>query len=251
MGLQNNKFNGTFASILADGSISVKCEEGEFGAVRREYEDSQTKEMKVKFEKIYTELSGYIAGIKFFEGEYGKQLQLSVKDGEDEIVLGFPVNSNFCEDLMKKLPNVKFNQPVVIKPYSFIDKVKKTPKKGVTIIQEDEKINSFFSKVEGDKVITTNGLPVPEEGKKYDADDWKMHFMIVRKFLVNFIESQVAPMINFVDNSVAAEMTEEDHKVVEEMMTQEDQTPEPGSIAAGNNESLKTENINVDDIVLD
>lgn len=195
MGLENKKFNGIFASVLATGEISVKCEEDEVGAVKREYEDSQTKEMKIKWEKIYTELSGLITSIKFFEGDYGKLLQLTVDDNGSEVVLGFPTSSNFCEDLMKKLPNVDLGELVIIKPYAFTDKVSKKLKKGVTITQDGEKINSYFSNFIDGKSVATNGIPEPEVGKKYDTEDWKMYFMVVRKFLVNFITENIIPVL--------------------------------------------------------
>jgi len=202
MGLSNNKTNGTFASVLSTGEISVKCEEGTPGSVRREYEDSKTKELKVKFEKIYTDLTGFITSVKFFEGEYGKQLQLTVNDGGEETVLSFPTSSNFCEDLMKKLPSVNFEKEVFIKPYSFTDKVSKKLRKGVTIMQDNEKVSSYFTSYANEKAETINGLPQPEKGKAYDNEDWKMYFMTVRKFLINFIIENISPAIT----EVAAKM---------------------------------------------
>lgn len=194
MGLEKTRFEGTYASVLASGEISVKCKEGDEGAVRREYEDSKDKTMKVKFEKIYDQVSGYITGLKFFDGDFGKVLQTSFKDGETEIILCFAVSSNFCEDFMKKLPNVDFSHKVVIKPYSFEDDKKKL-RKGVTILQENVKVPNYFSQEVDGKFVPANGFPEVEIGKTYDKDDWKVYFINVRKFLVSFTEDAVAPKI--------------------------------------------------------
>ena len=199
MGLKNTKFDGTYASILADGSISVKCEPNTPGAKMREYEDSQTHETKIKWEKVYTELSGLITKINFMDGDFGKVLHMRVVDGADVVDLGFSTNSNFGEDLMKKLPNVDFNQPIIIKPYSFDDKVTKKNKKGVSLIQGDRKITSYFSEMVNGKAVSINDIPVPEAGKNYDKDDWKVYFITVRKFLVNFIEENVVPLIQNIE----------------------------------------------------
>lgn len=199
MGLKNTKFDGVYSSVSADGMIRVKADKETPGAKYREYETSDgTKGSKYELE--YSELSGKIIGLEFFDGDYGKVLQVKVKDGDEVIVLCLTVSSNFCEDFMKKLPNVDLSKEVTIKPYSFEDKITKKLKKGVTIIQGEEKAANFFIKDLGDnKYGLTNGYPAPEKDKTYDKEDWKIYFMQARKFLVNYITENIIPKINEVE----------------------------------------------------
>lgn len=198
MGLKNTMRECTFASVTSDGVIRVKVDEGTEGAKFRSGKLRDGSEFS-KWELVYNELFGMITNIEFYEGDYGKNLQISIKDTDDEepTVLCLAVKSNFGEDLMKKLPNVDLSKPVLVKPYSFTDDKGKT-KKGVTVIQDiDKKIPSFFSETGADgKMKLVNGLPAPEEGKTYDTDDWNMYFTTVRKFLVSYTEEHVIPKLS-------------------------------------------------------
>lgn len=204
MGLKNNpqeRLDTTFASVLADGKIHVNVEEGTEGAVPRYYateadkEEGKDKKSGVKHELIYTELSGVITKVDFHEGNYGTNLLLTVEDedaGEDEkpVTLSLSTESNFGEDVMKKLPAIDLKKPVTFVPYSFEDKGKK--KRGITITQlnkktkEPEKITSFYQK---DKDVI-NGYPKPpvfKKGAKVQKSVWRKYFGEVREFLVQDI----------------------------------------------------------------
>jgi hypothetical protein len=190
----------TYANIISDGTIRVQVSESDPKAVRRDYElKDGTK--GTKFERVYHELSGIIEAIQFYEGDYGKTIHLVVKDGEEEIILSVGMQTNYADDLMKKLPNINFTKEVTLKPYSFTDDKKKL-RKGISIIQDGEKIKSFFNDAENKPL---HGIPVPEKkNEEMDSDDWKMHFIKVKKFLQNFIEENVAMTIgdnNFIDDN--------------------------------------------------
>ena len=88
---------------------------------------------------------------------------------------------------MKKLPAINLSQPVKLIPYSFEDEKGKS-KKGVTVYQGENKIDSYYwDKMEKKSI---NGMPEPEgDTSKFDSDDWKMHFMVVRKFLIKEVEN--------------------------------------------------------------
>ena len=79
MALKNTRADNQFVSILADGTLRMPVPEFTEGAVTREYETSDGK-TGTKHEMVYTELSGMITKIAFFEGEYGKLLQLTIED---------------------------------------------------------------------------------------------------------------------------------------------------------------------------
>ncbi len=74
MALKNNQREGKFVSILADGKMHMTVPEGTEGAVKRDYETSDGKK-GTKHELVYTELSGMIEKIEFYEGDFGKSSQ--------------------------------------------------------------------------------------------------------------------------------------------------------------------------------
>lgn len=187
MALKDTRSEQNYISILADGLLHLPVPEGTEGAVVREYETSDgTKGSKT--EMVFTELSGIISKIAFFEGDFGKLLQLTVSDGdEDPITLSVSTASNFGEDLMKKLPALDITLPVRLVPYSFTDDKGKN-KKGVTVYQNEVKIGSHYYDEVTKKL--TNGLPpvpVPKKGKSISKDEWKVYFMQVRIFLIDKI----------------------------------------------------------------
>lgn len=187
MALVNKSSNDKFLSILSDGTIRLSVPEGTEGAVRREYETSDGK-TGVKHELVYTELSGMLTDVKFFEGDFGKLIQLTIEDvGEDPVVLSIGTASNFGEDLMKKLPGVDIEKPIVISPYSFEDE-KGKKRKGVTLSQDGNKLENYYYDKEAKK--NTHGYPELKITKKMSKDDWKMYFLKVRIFLIDEVSKK-------------------------------------------------------------
>ena len=175
----------TYVSILGDGSLRVQVQEGTPDAVRREFEKSDGTK-GVKHELVYDALSGKITNVSFFEGDYGKLLQVKITDKGSSVYLSLSTSLNFGEDLMKKLPNINLDEDVKLVPYSFEDDNGKT-KKGITVYQNKEKVKNFFFDADNKKNI--NGYPDPEgDIGKYDSDDWKLYFISARKFLVEYTE---------------------------------------------------------------
>jgi hypothetical protein len=187
----------TFATIISDGTLRVQSTEDDPHARKREWElKDGTK--GVKYERIYKGLTGKIINVEFYDGDYGKSLNITFeKDSpnEDDIIVAIGTATNFAEDLMKKLPSINFAEPVTFSPYSFVGDDGKT-KKGVTVWQGEEggkeKIQNFF--YDPDKKKNTNKFPNPEGNvKEYDSDDWKIYFTKTRKFLVKYIEDNIIP----------------------------------------------------------
>ncbi len=210
MGLKNNprEHDDTiFATVLADGMIHVSVPKGTEGAVERKYATEEDKKSGdkanmsgSKWEHVYTELSGVIKEIKFHEGDYGINLLVVVEDEEDDeakpITLALSTESNFGEDLMKKLPNINRKKPVTFAPYAFEnDKGKK--QRGISVTQEDkkgdlEKITSFYYDTEEKQV--TNGYPKPpaaKKGKELKKSDWRSYFDEAREFLIEDLHKRL------------------------------------------------------------
>lgn len=181
-----------YLGILSDGSIRMAVPEGTEGAVKRTYERSD-KTSSYKWELVYDSLTGYITNVEFYEGDYGKVMHVYVEDNE-EFVLTMGVESSFCEDLMRKLPNVDFNKQVKLVPYSFTDERDKA-RRGITVYQGDQKLNNYFYNADTKEYL--NGMPVPQGDKEqFEKDDWKMYYMTVRKFLITHTLENIVPKIS-------------------------------------------------------
>lgn len=192
MELKSKFGNRTFISVLADGKFHQTVPEGTVNSIKREYEDKQGGKHS-KVELVYDEASGYISKLGFTENEYGKSLNIEI-DGDGTISLN--VESNFADDFMKKLPNVDLSQPVTLAPYAFEDDNKRN-RRGITIYQNGKKVESAFW--DSEKKVVKGGIPVTEgDTESFDKDDWKMHFMRVRKFLVSNTEKIAGNMGSFI-----------------------------------------------------
>lgn len=193
MNMLKQKQSGNYLSVIG-GTIRRAVPENTNGAVKREYETSDGKK-GVKFELVYTSLIGKIKSVSFFEGDFGKQISLRVQDDSDEYTLSIGVEQPFAEDLMKKLPAVDLTKEVEIAPYDFEDENGKR-RRGITLKQNGEAIKNFF--YDGEK--TVNGIPAPEgDVDMYDKEDWKVHFIKVRKFLISYTEKNVSSKLDDFD----------------------------------------------------
>ena len=205
MGL-NEREQKTYAIVIGDGSIRVTAQANDPKAVKRTVE-LPDKSTVVKMERVYNDLSGFIKEVSFFEGKFGKQLFVKVDDNKSEpITLALNMSTNFGEDFLKKLPNVNFNEQVTISPFAFSDDHGKV-RKGVTIRQpnnpnsDEGKIKNYFV---DEQKNPANGFPVvPKEFSKMDNDDWKIYFIQTRKFLIEFTENNVIPLVENTADSVA------------------------------------------------
>lgn len=167
-----------YLSILADGHIHMTVKEGEYpGAVLREYETSDGKKGK-KWELLFKDVEGTIKEIEFRDGTFGTTMNVTIGD----YTLSINAESTFAEDLMKKLPNIDAQLPVMLAPYSFKDDKEKT-RKGITVTQNGNKIMNYYFNPETKQSI--NGYPTPEgDTTKYTKKQWKKFYMDASEFLV-------------------------------------------------------------------
>lgn len=187
--LKQKQSSGNFLTVVG-GSIRKTVPEGTDGAIQRTYETSDGKK-GVKYELIYSAISGKIKSIGFHDGDYGKQITIKIADSQDVYSLSIGVSQPYAEDLMKKLPSLDLEKEVELTPYDFEDEKGKR-RRGMTVRQNGESIKNFF--YDGSKTI--NGYPEPEgDTNLFDSDDWKMHFTKCRKFLINYTIDKVAPKI--------------------------------------------------------
>lgn len=190
-----------FFSVLADGKFHHSVPEGTPNAVKREYETSDGKK-GFKWDIIADSIEGTMSSISTRDGDFGKQLHIAFapdEKGTEPVVISLNVASNFAEDFLKKLPNINVDKPVKLVPYSFEDEKGKN-KRGITVYQEDKKLQSYYHEVKKskdgkEKIVAINDYPeIPKEAKEWESDDWKVFFVQARKFLLKQLEKH--PLYN-------------------------------------------------------
>lgn len=231
MALKPKQDREDFVSVLSsDATLRKVVPEGTVGAVTREYEDSKGNK-GTKIEMIYESMNGIIKNIKFVDTDFGRLIQVTLLDFPTDEVLSLSTSSPFGKDFMKKLPNIDLSKDVSIRPYSFIPEGKAKKSTGLSITQCHEKVRNAFYDPETKQ--TLKGFPVPEgDTKKYTNDDWKIHFLQVRKFLVKYTEEHfITKVENNVTESVDESMDDFINKMNQKMgvleyLVEEDCTPE-------------------------
>jgi hypothetical protein len=196
--------NKQYLSIV-QGTLRQSVPEGTKDSVPREWEAGGKK--GTKHEIVYNAFSGFITDVSFFDGESDgrKFTNLNIVLDENESgkkpVISVGVSTRYASDILKKLPNVDFAQEVRIRPYAFTPEGEEKTVTGVEITQKDRsgnftrKVDSFFHAKDGaGKTIIKSGFPQPEgETRDYTQDDWKVFYLQVRRFLVNYTKEHVCP----------------------------------------------------------
>lgn len=175
-----------FYSIIG-GNIRKRVDEDTPGAEPRTLEKGDNKG-KVIYELIYSGITGTLKDIYFSEHkDFGRSWVLVLHDKQD-FSIRIAEGSRYGADFLKKLPNLKQGQVYSFTPYDF-EGDNGNQITGLSIKdQGGEKIFSYYQEFEktatGNKVKNLHGYPEPEgDTDKFDADDWKMYFMGVTKFL--------------------------------------------------------------------
>ena len=99
-----------------------------------------------------------------------------------------PWDSSEAQSFAEKLKGIDISKEVNLSPYHFTPKDSTKVKRGITVTQDGNKIDSYFlERDDKGKVIgNLHGLPEPEgDTETYDSDDWKVYYIKRRKFLKN------------------------------------------------------------------
>ena len=208
--------NKQYLSIV-QGSLRQSVPKGTEGAIEREWEAGGNK--GIKHEIAFSAIKGFIKDVSFFDGESnGRKFQnlnivLDENENGKQPVISVGVGTRYASDILKKLPSIDFDKEVHIRPYAFTPEGEDKTVTGVEIMQPDRigkfvyKVDSHFhSKDGGGKTIVKNGFPVPEgDTKEYTQDDWKVFYLQVRRFLVNYTKEHICP--RFADDAAPTGVT--------------------------------------------
>lgn len=194
MALHEAREQELYLNILgSDGTLRMTVDPDTEGAVRRDWQSADGSKSGTKYEKIFSKIDGTITAIEMYDGDYGKNIILSVTDGDDTWKISLGTGTPYGEDVMKKLPALDLKRPVSLAPYCFADDNGKT-RKGVSIVQDDKKVQNFFYDFHEKKNI--NGYPDVKrkvdkktgELKELSKDEWKLYFGTARQFLIEYVE---------------------------------------------------------------
>lgn len=185
--LSNTQTGGektAYVTILAsDGTFRLVVPTGTPGSILREYElKDGTKGSKN--ELVFQKMTGIIQDVSFFDGSFGRLIQLDILVNNKVLTLSCSSEQNYGEDIMKKLPNIKLDQVVELSPYAFTDEKGKI-KKGMSIVQDGAKVQNFF--YDAATKAPCNGMPVVPKDKMKKSD-WQVYFIGVREFLIEYTE---------------------------------------------------------------
>lgn len=191
--LETAQGGGNYLTIISDGKLHQVVPEGTEGAVLREgtLKDETTYS---KWERVYNAVTGIITNASIVAGKFGKSFVLVLNDGSHPTAtLSLSVDSSFGEDMLKKFLSIDLSKPVRIVPYALPEANGKKGKKGITIYQDEKKIQSYFHSYDTESKISTplHGypeVPVAKKGKTISPDEWKMHFMSAKLFMVEYID---------------------------------------------------------------
>lgn len=175
--------SGLYYSVI-DGTFRRRVQEGTPGAVRREYETKDGAKAE-KFEMVIDALEGTIEEMGIHDGDFGRTLNIKLDPNSEGInpVLQFNVETNYGEDVLKKLPGADLSKPIKFRPFAFTDQTNGKDVRGVELKQGDKSLKNYFW--DADQRVPLHGLPEVPEGTE-TKDDWKIHFLNVRKFLIKY-----------------------------------------------------------------
>lgn len=189
MGLHSEKDQKRFLTVLADGKFHERVDEDTEGAKLRVIEGKDGEEDREVYELTYPGITAMIKKIKFFEGDYGTNIQIDMEDEEDnQFCVSLQCASNYGERFMEVLPNLDLNKEVELVPYSFKPRGQEQKVRGLTVKQDDEKIESAFAIKEGDEwEVLIKGYPMPDPKKKYNSEKWKTFFSSRREWVMDYL----------------------------------------------------------------
>jgi len=221
MSKEETRISGLYYTII-EGSFRTKVDKDHPDAKMREYETKDGVK-SVKYERIVSALSGFVEDIGIYEGDYGKTVNIKLDPNDDgkNPIIQLNTQTNYGEDFLKKLPNIDFTKEIRLAPFAFTSEDTGREIRGVTVEQDGEKIKNYFYDAEKKEVL--HDFPVPEgDTDDYTKEDWKIHFLKVRKFLISYATEKVFPNIKLAEDRVGASSEESVEEYPEEEVNSED-----------------------------
>ena len=157
---------------------------------------------------LYNEIEGHITSIKLEDTDYGEHINLVLDAGLDKFNISFKADSTYGEQFIGKIQNVDLSKEVVLSPWKMeAEEWKKftkdynfkgSSKVGLTVYQDDEKIESIYGKKDDGKIeLPKWEVKLDRKGnfKEWDKEEYTdALFEAFEKFLAeNFDEEEKKP----------------------------------------------------------
>jgi len=130
------------------------------------YDKHTSSKGNVSYRKYYKEgVSGVLESASIFEGKFGNQLSLNIKDGDE--VYYVPVDiadqrgnvDTFAESLIKVLPKLNKGDKVTVKGYNFIPEGYTYSKIGISVTANGEKVKGLTNAYFKDGALVAGDVP--------------------------------------------------------------------------------------------
>lgn len=139
MGLNKTTTDAIFLSFK-NNKIAQRVEEG---GKTIQTVNPRTGETITRNYNLFDSISGELKKVSLFEGKFGKNVKVSLLDDEELYVIDLPLNSDYCLDFLKRLPNLNLGQFIEVKPVSV-----KAEKEGQVILNKEGKpVYNFYTSV--------------------------------------------------------------------------------------------------------
>lgn len=207
MGFQNENSGSVTWAKIANGKVVLTSKTQLEGYIGR-----TNKLGNQVYELFYDLFTGKLTNVRTQDGEYGVQWFFEFDDAGKTYIITTGYDNRYARTFLVRLLNDKidFNQPITIKPYSFVtdDEKKMT---GVTIIQNGKKMDPAFSYEQ---------LPKPQEVKVKKQITY--NYTEQMEFLEDLISKLVMPRLTGATTPVIKTDKDGFISIEEDIMTGDD-----------------------------
>lgn len=150
-----------YLSVNSNGVLVEKAEMNTPNAVAREWSfgvGTPSEKRGIAYEILHEKgVSGKIKSMIIEKGNFGEEFKIVIQNETDLYQIQIKTDSQYFDVLAKKLPNVDMNYDVTLSPYSFLPSDATRLKRGFTVVQNGNKLQSFYYDAETKSNI--NGFP--------------------------------------------------------------------------------------------
>ena len=193
--IQEKKEHGIFMKI-SNGSINYSVTEDTPGNIKTEYKDKQTGETKFSYKMEVGGLLGKIVKLSYRDSEYGRNLEVRIKDGTETVNLQLKSESSLHHSFVNMImnPSFDFNEVVEFSAWKQ-DKVSN----GKTFTNNYLGLRQHGEKIDFTHTKQSNDGPQPEV--KTVAGQKKWDFSPLEDYYYNVVIDKLIPILESITGS--------------------------------------------------
>lgn len=172
-----------FATI-SDGRIVVS----HVNPIEGVTETRLNKNGKTVHEQFFKSFSGMITAINAKDTSFGKVWEVTMKDGDEEVVISWNYSSRYTNNFFRALPNVDLTKEVTFNPWSMKDKLDPMKKViGLSLYQNGEKVPYKWDKE------TPGEMPELKQTKRKGKVEWDDSDQL--EFFETYLKNRILPLL--------------------------------------------------------